>query len=396
MTIFDVLRLKTENKPCKTVRQEIVSSLAHLGFGQTEMATVTGYARNTIAVDCTLLNLHTKKINAKINPCPKERKKIVETLRISAFLDHFTHYLHCTDNTENTLSKSHAPVMIALATWLELKKIPHIYRIRMEYLDELAQPHYQNKEAIQNLLEEIGILQRATQISLVQEDIEMHLHTKLAEISADRDESPIISKEEFNYEMLQSTRSRHASLPIHVCNSKETKERVEYALNLLNKTEQKVLRLLFFEKKSFNEIGDQLRLSTQRISQIRFKAMRKLRHRSRFWVLTPIVKKIGDLKTEDLVSEKEQERSKILKGPLYDRAQKALAEKLSIPLKNLDISFGTSDRLQRLDLKTIGNLQGKTEEELLKIKNFGPKSIRELQHAFIKLELKEGFPFMDN
>jgi len=67
-----------------------------------------------------------------------------------------------------------------------------------------------------------------------------------------------------------------------------------------------------------------------------------------------------------------------------------LRAKLAMPISSLDLSIRASNCLESEGVQTIGELVAKSEEELLKFKNFGRTSLREVEKKLEGLELKIG------
>ena len=72
-------------------------------------------------------------------------------------------------------------------------------------------------------------------------------------------------------------------------------------------------------------------------------------------------------------------------------AQPAEDERLARPVAELDLSVRASNCLEAESIQTIGDLAGRTEDELLKIKNFGRTSLKEVKARLgeIGLSLKQ-------
>ncbi|MBL7155815.1 MAG: DNA-directed RNA polymerase subunit alpha [Candidatus Omnitrophica bacterium] len=79
------------------------------------------------------------------------------------------------------------------------------------------------------------------------------------------------------------------------------------------------------------------------------------------------------------------------------KEEKELVEKLDMPITELELSVRSSNCLREAKIKTIGDLVKKTEMEMLKYRNFGKKSLTEINkiltdmgiHLGMKLEKKE-------
>jgi DNA-directed RNA polymerase subunit alpha len=69
---------------------------------------------------------------------------------------------------------------------------------------------------------------------------------------------------------------------------------------------------------------------------------------------------------------------------------KELLEKLQIPVTELELSVRSSNCLKEAKIKTIGDLVKKTEMEMLKYRNFGKKSLSEIQNILHDMGLSFG------
>jgi len=69
---------------------------------------------------------------------------------------------------------------------------------------------------------------------------------------------------------------------------------------------------------------------------------------------------------------------------------KELWEKLRVPVTDLELSVRSSNCLKEAKIKTIGDLVKKTEMEMLKYRNFGKKSLSEIQKILSDMGLSFG------
>lgn len=69
---------------------------------------------------------------------------------------------------------------------------------------------------------------------------------------------------------------------------------------------------------------------------------------------------------------------------------KELTEKLQVPVTELELSVRSSNCLKEAKIKTIGDLVKKTEMEMLKYRNFGKKSLSEIQKIIQDMGLSLG------
>lgn len=70
--------------------------------------------------------------------------------------------------------------------------------------------------------------------------------------------------------------------------------------------------------------------------------------------------------------------------------EKALLEKLKLPISELELSVRASNCLREANIKTIGELVEKNEEEMLGFKNFGKKSLTEIKELISGMGLSLG------
>jgi DNA-directed RNA polymerase subunit alpha len=73
--------------------------------------------------------------------------------------------------------------------------------------------------------------------------------------------------------------------------------------------------------------------------------------------------------------------------------QKMLKEKLKISISELELSVRSSNCLREARIKTIGDLVKKTELEMLKYRNFGKKSLAEMNKILVEMGLSLGMKF---
>lgn len=162
------------------------------------------------------------------------------------------------------------------------------------------------------------------------------------------------------------------------------------------------------ERKTLDKIAENYNLSSQRISQIKDKALKYLRRLSRFSKSKPfqdiihpvdllgqnakLQEEVATLqsslkeyktnlqkKNEELV--KYQEAAAIL-APLVPKTKKEEEEEeeeeKKIPIEELELSVRTSNGLKSAGIKTLGDLCTYTAKRLLWCRNFGRKSLDEI------------------
>ena len=74
-----------------------------------------------------------------------------------------------------------------------------------------------------------------------------------------------------------------------------------------------------------------------------------------------------------------------------------IAESLSLPVEDLELSVRSYNCLKREGIHTVGELVARSEEDLLDIRNFGSKSIDEVKEtlATLGLTLRDSNPGFD-
>ncbi len=76
--------------------------------------------------------------------------------------------------------------------------------------------------------------------------------------------------------------------------------------------------------------------------------------------------------------------------PEMTKEEIVLYEKLRLPISELELSVRSSNCLREANIKTIGDLVRKTEEEMLSFKNFGKKSLTEIKELLLGMGLTLG------
>ena len=77
-------------------------------------------------------------------------------------------------------------------------------------------------------------------------------------------------------------------------------------------------------------------------------------------------------------------------APVATAAPADLKKKLEMPVSALDLSVRASNALEAEGIQTVGELVRRTEEQLLKLKNFGRTSVKEVEKKLQALELSFG------
>lgn len=74
----------------------------------------------------------------------------------------------------------------------------------------------------------------------------------------------------------------------------------------------------------------------------------------------------------------------------YDEELEKMKQVLEIPVEELELSVRSSNCLRNIDIKTIGDLAQRSEEEISKTKNFGKKSLQEIKDKLAEYGLTLG------
>jgi hypothetical protein len=180
----------------------------------------------------------------------------------------------------------------------------------------------------------------------------------------------------------------------------------------LTERERDVLSLRFGlydgKMRKLREIGKKYNLSGERIREIESKALRKLtrpKTSRKLKILTGLATD-SDVENYLVELEKEQERKKwykelypIIEKDVISRIPYLKDEETQEPsildgdIEELELSVRTDNCLRSAGIKTMRELVQKTEEELLRIKNFGRKSLLDVKYSLSELgiELRKGF-----
>ncbi len=197
------------------------------------------------------------------------------------------------------------------------------------------------------------------------------------------------------------------------------REFVEESLKTLSEREQKVLaeRFGFYSKaKTLEEVSAEQGYTRERIRQIEAKALRRLRHPSRSKPLKFVKGLVTDADIDAYqvqhheTQEKEQWYQKLypeirenvirevsLSPSLLKEVQEVSQElgisHLSRAIDELELSVRAANCLSNANIKTVGDLVQRTESELLRSKNFGRKSLKEIKEVLAEMSLCLGMNF---
>ena len=77
-------------------------------------------------------------------------------------------------------------------------------------------------------------------------------------------------------------------------------------------------------------------------------------------------------------------------APEETEEERLVKEKLKTPISELELSVRSSNCLKDAKIKTIGDLVGRSELEMLKFRNFGKKSLAEINKILVEMGLSLG------
>ncbi len=200
------------------------------------------------------------------------------------------------------------------------------------------------------------------------------------------------------------------------------KKKLEDMIDGLTPREQKVIRDIYLEKRTQVSVGKDYAVSNERIGQIKRKALRKLRKPKNREILSryrypkamlayvsSLEEKNSELqdriywmqevidKTKSFLKDTPQ-----MKGLLeiyldLDNAvpsvQEQYRENLKLDLDGFGLSVRTAKCLEGADIRKIRDLAAKKEKELLNIKNFGIRCLKECSELLAGFNLNFGMKF---
>ena len=100
-----------------------------------------------------------------------------------------------------------------------------------------------------------------------------------------------------------------------------------------------------------------------------------------------------DISTDNYGSKKSHRPDPFL---AFKRSIQDLIRKLKMPIGELELSVRSANCLEAANIKTIGELIQKTEGQMLKYKNFGKKSLNEINAILTGMNLHLGMNIEDS
>ena len=74
-------------------------------------------------------------------------------------------------------------------------------------------------------------------------------------------------------------------------------------------------------------------------------------------------------------------------GAFTEAEENDTAKVMEMTIEDLDLSVRSYNCLKRANINTVANLTAKTEEEMMKVRNLGRKSLEEVKKKLQELEL---------
>lgn len=173
-------------------------------------------------------------------------------------------------------------------------------------------------------------------------------------------------------------------------------ENLKYALEQVTPREKKVIEE-YFKGLTLEKIGEYLGVTRERARQILIKGLKRIFYR-RYTIFTKKDLRALNEEFEEVFRERRKEIEELRKMDIATVKEK-YGEELATksPIEELLLSVRSYNCLKRAKIDTIEELTEKTEEEMMKIRNLGRKSLREIIRKLeeIGLGLKES-EFFDN
>lgn len=186
---------------------------------------------------------------------------------------------------------------------------------------------------------------------------------------------------------------------------------LRYVLSLLKERERDIVRLYYEEGKTLEEVGKVYGLTRERVRQILARAVRLLRHPSRFNLIRYGLDGYERISANKLRLKALQEESAALDEMQVELAkrrvyleselsatdyivpQKKITSLSCLPIEEMDLSVRSFNCLRRAGCSTaqdVADLAGKGATEMLRVRNLGRRSMEEI---FDKLQALSGLDY---
>lgn len=204
------------------------------------------------------------------------------------------------------------------------------------------------------------------------------------------------------------TEIQNGSLPAPLTDEAITT--INQALETLSEKEEQIIKLYFginSEKQTLEQIGKGCGVSRERIRTIKEKALHKLRHPTRTGQLKHIPITWADVLEENSVFcrqieeqqvqiyQMQEQQTQINKEMAQYRQAASILYPLSVqaesnenderakllqkPISDFKLSARNANCLAAANIQTVGDLVAKTEDDMLKYRHYGRKSLNELK-----------------
>lgn len=164
--------------------------------------------------------------------------------------------------------------------------------------------------------------------------------------------------------------------PAKELNHLECEELVKIFETLSDRENYVLIRRYFknkdFSMNSYREIGEELGVTPERVRQIELRAIRKLKHPCRLrrfeYVFSTNKKELDEDYIKTMLSD----------GVTFSFNEVAIRTKRDIPIEEMNLSVRSYNCLKRSGILTSGDLFDKTELDLMRTRNLGKKSLKEV------------------
>lgn len=172
-------------------------------------------------------------------------------------------------------------------------------------------------------------------------------------------------------------------------------ENLEFVLGTLREREAKLFRKIWKDGYILEAVAQQEGVTKERVRQIVAKAERRLRHPTRLRVLR-YGKEVMELQdditklTMELYQKKQELIHQINNPHLITLSKEDKLE--SIKLEELELSVRSYNCLRRAGINKLVDLLTKTEEDIMRLRNMGRKSLKEITEKLSDMNLSlKGF-----
>lgn len=152
----------------------------------------------------------------------------------------------------------------------------------------------------------------------------------------------------------------------------------------LSDREAEVMRALMIENEGFQEVADRFGLSREMIRQIFIKAMNRLRQQVGAKALEKAEQNLDKQiqANQNLLAQYQVLRQELADlGYQVDLSEETETTKISepLPIEELELSVRTRNCLRAAKIKDLNELTFLKEDDMLKFRNFGQKSLKEIK-----------------